>query len=110
MIGKSEMLSEIANTRLNLVDGYEFKIEFDVEGVPGLIVDEVKPIGQNLGPNPRRLLSAAVGHCLSSSLLFCLRKNKVNVKALETNVKLTANRNKEGYLRVKNLEFKFVLA
>ena len=54
-------------TKLGLLEGYRFKVEFDVDGVPNLVVDEMKPIGEGLGPNPTRLLSAAVGHCLSSS-------------------------------------------
>lgn len=77
---------------------------FDVAGVPELIVDEITPIGENVGPNPTRLLSAAVGHCLSSSLLFCLRKARVSVKNLETEVKANLERNEEGYLRVTSLD------
>jgi uncharacterized OsmC-like protein len=102
-------LSEVISTRLNLVEGYEFKVNFDVEGVRELIVDETKPVGENLGPNARRLLSAAIGQCLSTSLLFCLRKNKITVKDLETNVKLTTHRNKEGYLRIKSLDVQICL-
>jgi uncharacterized OsmC-like protein len=97
-------LSESVITKLGLLEGYKFKVEFDVEGVPNLVVDEMKPIGEGLGPNPTRLLSAAVGHCLSSSLLYCLGKAKVKVKKLDTVVKANVERNEEGYLRIAGLD------
>jgi hypothetical protein len=68
-------MSETAITKLKQIQGYKFKAEFDAEGIPDLTVDELKPLGENSGPNPSRLLlSVAVGHCLSASLLFCLSK------------------------------------
>jgi uncharacterized OsmC-like protein len=91
-------------TKLKLIQGYKFKVEFDSEGIADLIVDEPKPMGENSGPNPTRLLSAAVGHCLNSSLLFCLSKARINVKNLETTVKATQERNEEGLLRIRKLE------
>ena len=97
-------MSESVLTKLGLLEGYRFKVEFDVDGVPNLVVDEMKPIGEGLGPNPTRLLSAAVGHCLSSSLLYCLGKAKVKVKKLNTVVKADVERNEEGYLRVAGLD------
>jgi uncharacterized OsmC-like protein len=97
-------LAESTYTKLKLRKGFKFKVVFDGEDVPELIVDEIKPLGENAGPNPTRLLSAAVGHCISSSLLFCLRKARVKVKALETEVKANVVRNEEGYLRVRSLD------
>jgi uncharacterized OsmC-like protein len=91
-------------TKLKLIQGYKFKVEFDSEGIADLIVDEPKPMGENSGPNPTRLLSAAVGHCLNSSLLLCLSKARINVRNLETTVKATQERNAEGLLRIKKLE------
>jgi uncharacterized OsmC-like protein len=97
-------LPEAAYTKLKRIEGYKFKAEFDAEDVPDLIVDELEPLGKNAGPNPTRLLSAAVGHCLSSSLLFCLSKARINAKNLETTIKATQERNEEGRLRVGKLE------
>jgi organic hydroperoxide reductase OsmC/OhrA len=97
-------LSELISTRLELLEGYKFKVEFDVHGIPSLVVDEMKPIGKEEGPNPTRLLSAAIGHCISSSLLYCLGKAKVKVKKLETMVQANVERNKEGYLRIAGLD------
>jgi len=97
-------LSELISTRLVLLEGYRFKVEFDVNDIPSLVVDEMKPIGEDEGPNPTRLLSAAVGHCISSSLMYCLGKAKVHVKKLETTVQAKVERNKEGYLRIASLD------
>jgi uncharacterized OsmC-like protein len=96
-------------TKLKLIQGYKFKAEFDSEGIADLIVDEPKPIGGNSGPNPTRLLSAAVGHCLNSSLLLCLSKARINVRNLETTVKATQERNEEGLLRIRKLEVEMQL-
>ncbi len=97
-------MSETVLTKLELIEGYKFNAVFDAEGVPNLVVDEMKPIGEGVGPNPSRLLSTAVGHCLSSSLLYCLGKAKVNVKKLETTIEAKVERNAEGYLRITGLD------
>jgi len=97
-------VSESIMTTLKRIEGYQFTVGFDVDGVPRLVVDEMQPIGESAGPNPTRLLSTAVGHCLSSSLLYCLSKAKVRVQSLDTTVKATVARNAEGYLRVAGLD------
>jgi uncharacterized OsmC-like protein len=96
-------LSEII-TKLEFIDRYRFQVGFDVEGVPSLVVDEMKPIGEGLGPNPTRLLSIAVGHCVSSSLLYCLNKVRVKAKKLETTVKANIARNQKGYFRIASMD------
>jgi len=97
-------LSEQALTKITLIQGFKFRVKFDVDGMPDLFVDEMKPVGENSGPNPTRLLSAAVGHCLSSSLLFCLQKARIKVDHLETTVKANTERNTEGRLRITRLD------
>jgi uncharacterized OsmC-like protein len=104
LAGQGMALAESIYTKLKLRKGFEFRVVFYGTDVPELIVDEIKPLGENAGPNPTRLLSAAVGHCISSSLLFCLHKARVNVKDLETEVKANVVRTEEGYLRVRSLD------
>lgn len=88
---------------LTLRAGYSFDVEFaDGEGPP-LIVDELPPLGEANGPNPARLLAAAVGSCLSASLLFCLRKSRIEVAQLRTTVDGTIARNERGRLRISGL-------
>jgi uncharacterized OsmC-like protein len=102
-------LYETLVTKLKFLQGYQFIADFDAEGMPKLLLDEQKPAGQNLGPNPTRLLSAAVGHCLSSSLVYCLLKARVKIKNIETTVRTKIARNKEGYLRVEYIEVQISL-
>ena len=97
-------MSEPALTTLKLLNGYRFEVEFDVASIPSLVVDEIMPIGENSGPNPTRLLSVAVGQCLSSSLLYCLQKARVEVKNLETSIRADTERNDEGRLRITTLD------
>ncbi len=103
------MLSESVFTKLELLEGYKFKVGFNDDSVPSIVVDEMKPIGSGVGPNPVSLLSTAVGHCLSSSLLFCLGKARVKVKKLDTTVKANIERNTEGYLRIADLDVQIQL-
>jgi len=85
---------------LTLRDGYAFNVEFADGGGPPLVVDELPPLGEANGPNPARLLAAAIGSCLSSSLLFCLRKSRIEVANLRTTVEGAIVRNERGRLRI----------
>ena len=85
---------------LTLGGGYAFTVNFAEGEGPPLIVDELPPLGEANGPNPARLLAAAVGSCLSASLLYCLRKSRVEVSQLRTTVEGTIVRNERGRLRL----------
>jgi len=90
--------------RLERVENYEFKAQFDWDHLPPLIVDEGEPLGQRKGPNPSRLLAVAVGDCLSASLLFCLQKAKLDVKNIKTKVKGELTRNEKNRLRIGKID------
>jgi organic hydroperoxide reductase OsmC/OhrA len=94
---------ESFTTILERTDGYRFKVRFDSPDLPEMILDEPKPLGEGSGPNASRLLSAAVGQCLSASLLFCLAKARLNVERLETTVETSFRRNEKGRLRIDSL-------
>ena len=96
----------VFNTKLNRVKDYQFKLEFDLPGMPELVTDEAEPLGKNAGPNPSRMLSAAVGNCLSSSLLFCLSKARVEVGDLKASVETVMRRNEKGRWRIAALKVK----
>lgn len=82
---------------------YRFKVKFDWDGVPDLMLDSAPPLGGATGPDAERLLAAAVANCLSVSLLFCMRKFKQTPGSLRTEVTGTLARNDEGRLRVEGL-------
>ncbi|MCI0695400.1 OsmC family protein [candidate division KSB1 bacterium] len=90
--------------RLERVQNYEFNAHFDWDHLPPILLDEGEPLGQRKGPNPARLLAAAVGDCLSASLLFCLQKAKMEVKDIKTHVTGSQVRNEKGRLRIGQLD------
>ena len=82
---------------------YRFDIHFGGD-VPVLTGDEPAPLGAGLGPSPVQLLSAAVGNCLSDSLLFALRKFKQAPEPIHCTVTSEVGRNSEGRMRVLNMK------
>jgi uncharacterized OsmC-like protein len=87
---------------------YRFQIFFE-EGIPNLISDEPAPLGSGNGPSPLQLLSAAVGNCLSDSLLFSFRKYKQNPDPIHCEVQAHVGRNELGRLRVIKINAKLKL-
>jgi uncharacterized OsmC-like protein len=85
---------------LTLQDGYAFTVDFGQDGVPDLEVDEAPPLGTGRGPNATRLLAAAVGNCLGASLLYCLRRSRIEVHGLRVAVEVGLERNERGRMRI----------
>lgn len=88
---------------IHLDEGYGQTVNFGLPGVPPLVLDEAPPLGEGKGPNPSQVLGSAVGGCLAASLLFCLRKARIDVHGLQTTVHGTLQRNERGRLRVSSL-------
>jgi uncharacterized OsmC-like protein len=88
---------------LRLEDGYRFTVDFGQPGVPALQVDEPEPLGQGAGPNPARLLGAAIANCLAASLLFCLQRSRIDVHGMEAKVEGTMERNEKGRFRITSV-------
>jgi uncharacterized OsmC-like protein len=89
--------------RLNQKLGYQFDILFGGQ-VPDILGDEPTPLGTGLGPSPVQLLAAAVGNCLSASLLFTLKKFKQSPEPISCDVEAEIGRNAEGRLRVLRIK------
>ena len=87
---------------------YQFEISFG-PGIAALLADEPPPLGAGLGPSPAQLLAAAVGNCLSASLLFALRKYKQQPEPISAEVSAEIGRNAEGRLRVQALDVMLTL-
>ena len=93
------MSKPVETVRLAQVHDYQFDVAFGPT-VPLLRSDEPAPLGTGTGPSPVQLLAAAVGNCLSASLLFALRKYKNQPGPIETTVEAEVGRNAENRLRV----------
>ncbi|MCL5677747.1 MAG: OsmC family protein [Candidatus Thermoplasmatota archaeon] len=99
-------MDEKPKVEIDLLHDYVFRVSFpDADGTT-LVMDEPEPLGRLEGPNASRVLAAAIGNCLSASLAFCLRKSRIDVKGIHTEVKPTLERNKEGYWRVTRMDVK----
>lgn len=96
--------AEAFDVSLTLDEAFRFQVDFRQPGVPNLQMDEPEPLGEGQGPNASRLLAAAVGNCLSASALFCLRKAKVAVTGMRTEVHTELVRNEDGRLRIGKIE------
>ena len=86
---------------LKRLNDFEFQVSFDQSGQQ-LLMDEPEPLGGGHGPNAAKVLSAAIGNCLTASLLFCMQKTRAEAKDLKTTVTTTITRNDRGRFRVQN--------
>lgn len=90
--------------RVDQVDGYEFRVRFEDKDFADLTVDEPPPLGKDHGPNPTRLLAAAVSNCLAASLLFCLQRAKAKVTGMSAEAEVELVRNEQRRLRVGHID------
>lgn len=99
-------MNEKIHAHLRQEDWYRFKITFDE--LPGgqVWMDEPQPLGKSAGPSAAMMLSSAVGHCLTSSLLFCMQKSRGSLKGIETDVETTLQMNEKGRWRIGGIKVK----
>jgi len=93
-------VSEVMTARVSLKPegGYRFRVEMD-RPEWGLVVDEPPPLGEGAGPNPARLVATALGHCLASSLRYCLERARVAAQ-ISAQVDVEIRRNDRGRWRI----------
>lgn len=101
-------MAHTVTVKLKQEKDFRFAIDF-AGGIPLLYADETPPLGGGTGPNPAQLLAAAVGNCMSDSLLFAIRKFKQNPEPIQTEVAATIDRNPQNRLRVLNIHVKLTL-
>lgn len=99
-------MNEKIHAHVRREGGYRFAITFDELESAKVVMDEPKPLGGSEGPSAAMMLSAAVGHCLTSSLLFCMEKSRAELKDIETDVETTLERNERGRWRVGAIKVK----
>jgi uncharacterized OsmC-like protein len=86
--------------RLTLEDGFRMNIDFG-DDLPGLAIDEAPPLGDGAGPNPAHVLGGAIGGCLGASLLYCMRRARIDVAGMGVDVSGRVVRNDRGHWRVQ---------
>lgn len=99
-------MNEKIHAHLTHTGGYRFDIAFDEWGGGTVRMDEPEPLGSGQAPNAGMMLSSAVGHCLSASLIFCLEKSRAKVEDLATDVETTLRRNERGRWRIEGIKVK----
>ncbi|HEX9908740.1 MAG TPA: OsmC family protein [Thermoplasmata archaeon] len=104
-IEASEM-NERIDAHLRSVDGYKYEIMFDQLKGSKVVMDEPEPIGKSEGPSAAMMLSAAVGHCLTSSLRFCMSKSRAGPTEILTDVETSLVRNERGRWRIGGIKVK----
>ncbi len=99
----SDVVSEFG-LRIEQVDGFEFRVRFDKEQYPALLMDEPAPLGADRAPNPARILAASIGNCLAASLLFCMQRRRTPLTSVSADVRVTLTRNAQKRLRVGRVD------
>ncbi|OGS55712.1 MAG: hypothetical protein A3K60_00965 [Euryarchaeota archaeon RBG_19FT_COMBO_56_21] len=97
-------MNEKIHAHLRHKDGYKFEITFDELPGDRVLMDEPTPVGRSEGPSAAMMLSSAVGHCLTSSLLFCMQKSRGAIKEIEADVDTSLARNERGRWRVTEIK------
>ena len=95
---------KIFSVSIERKNGFVFRVDFGLDEVENLIMDEPEPVGAGSGPNASRVLAAAVANCLSASLIFCLQKAKAEVKGMRTRAEGRMRRNEEGRWRIAEID------
>ncbi|WP_297905171.1 OsmC family protein [Metallibacterium sp.] len=102
--------SDELRLHISQVGDYAFRIEFEGTQLEALLTDEPAPLGHDEGPNPSRLLLAAIGNCMAASLVFALRKFRNQPGPITASVRATPERNAEGRWRIARAEIELHLA
>jgi len=92
---------------LEHVDGFRFASQASEDGkLHGELFysDEPDPVGSASAPATPALLGAAIGHCLSASLLESLRHAHLEVRSLSAEVISVVRANPEGLPRIDHIE------
>lgn len=97
-------MNEKVHAHIKRKEGYKFEISFEEWDKGTVSMDEPVPLGDGSAPNASMMLSSAVGHCLSASLLFCLSRSRVEAEDIEADVETSLARNDKGRWRIEGIK------
>lgn len=102
-------METIHHVNVRLARKFEFVAEFpDMADAASILFDEPEPIGDSRAPGATAVLGAAVGNCLAASLLFCLRKVRLDPDGLTAHVATHVTRNERGRFRISRIDVELV--
>jgi uncharacterized OsmC-like protein len=87
------------------VSGFDFIVRFK-EGMESAMMSEPRPLGSGEHPHAGHMLAAAMGHCMSASLLYCFERSRVEAGPMKTKILTKVERNDEGRLRLTKMRLK----
>jgi uncharacterized OsmC-like protein len=99
----SDIVNEFSISIEQLQD-FEFLVRFDKEPHGTMHMDEPPPLGKDNAPSSARMLAAAVGHCLSASLLFCTRRKGAKMDGMRADVKVRIVKTESRRLRIGGID------
>ena len=88
---------------LEQVKDYEFLVRFD-DLEETLLMDAPPGVGRNAGPCPTQMLAAAVGNCLTMTLVLFARKAGLELTAVRAGVKAQLMRGENNLPRLGAIE------
>ena len=86
------------------VEKFEFFVRFDKASFAPVMADEPPPLGRDAAPNAARYLAAAVGNCLSASLVFCAQRAGHPLAHVKASVHVQLVRNEQRRLRIGHID------
>ncbi len=98
---------KVFKTKISIewLEDLTFKLNFENPSLPELFIDETHEADspEAIGPDPSRLLTAAVMGCLNASFAFCLKKARVPLKSMKAEGEFISKRNEKGFWRVTQI-------
>jgi uncharacterized OsmC-like protein len=76
------------------VSGFDFIVRFK-EGMESAMMSEPRPLGSGEHPHAGHMLAAAMGHCMSASLLYCFERSRVEAGPMKTKILTKVEREPE---------------
>ncbi len=103
---------KVFQTRISVewLEDLTFKLNFENPVLSEIFIDETHDVesAEAVGPDPSKLLLAAVMGCLNTSFAYCLKKARIPLKSMKAIGELTSKRNEEGFWRVTKLDIEVI--